>query len=210
MSLTKLSKIEESIALYLSAADKFNDLVHRKQPASPQSVRDVACHAMMVFYAYNLPCNRTSDGQPRIAIPSPLAQDVARNIQLILEGHIPRWMLHLVKPGAPSAHPRMRQEIGLAVAYKKLCDAGLISDRHSTKTISDMYGVTTRRVQHWMKEYGYSEPSLWFPDAAGEAERARLIQEALPNFAASYKQWGRAPGNARPYGKARRRPTAKR
>ena len=95
MSLTKLSKVEESIALYLSAAEKFNELVHRKQPVSSQITRDVACYAMMVFYAYNLPCNRTSDGKPRIAIPPALAQDVTRNIQMILEVHIPTWMLHL-------------------------------------------------------------------------------------------------------------------
>jgi hypothetical protein len=210
MSLTKVSKIEESIALYFSAAEKFNDLVHRKQPVSSQVTRDVACYAMMVFYAYNLPCNRTPHGQPRIPIPPPLAQDVARNIQMVLEGHIPKWMHDLVKPGAPPAHPGMRRDIGLAVAYKKLCDTGLISDHHSTKTISDMYGVTRRRVQDWMKEYGFSEPSDFFPDTAGETERARLIQDALPNCAARYKEWGRAPKNARPFGKVRRRPSAKR
>jgi hypothetical protein len=39
MSLTKLSKVEESIALYLSAAEKFNELVHHKQPVSSQITR---------------------------------------------------------------------------------------------------------------------------------------------------------------------------
>jgi hypothetical protein len=209
MSVTKLSKVEECIALYLAAAEKFNDLIHRKQPVSSQITRDVACYAMMVFYAYNLPCNRTSDGKPRIAIPPALAQDVARNIQMVLEGHIPTWMLHLIKPGAPSAHPRMRQEIGLAVAYKKLCDAGLIADRHSTKTIAGLFGVTRQSVQKWMTEYSYSEPSDWFPEAPDEAERAKLIQEALRKGAKHYRVWGRAPGSARPHGKATRRASAK-
>src|SRR5262245_50623604 len=123
MGLKTTSDIEGWTALYFAAAARFNDLVHRKQPVSSRMTREVAYYAMRVFYAYNLPCNQKSDGGPRIEIPPQLAQDVARNIQLILEGHIPTWMLHLVKPGAPSAHPKMRQGIGLAVAYKKLCDA---------------------------------------------------------------------------------------
>jgi hypothetical protein len=111
---------------------------------------------------------------------------------MILEGHIPTWMLYLVKPGARSAHPRMRQEIGLAVAHKKLCDAGIISDRHSTKSIADLFGVTRQSVQKSMTEYSYSEPSDWFPEAPDEAERARLIQEALRKSAEHYRVWGRA------------------
>jgi hypothetical protein len=210
MSVEPLSQIEVSLARYFSVAETFNDLVNRKQPVGSQTTKEVAHCAMMVFYAYNLPCNRTPDGQPRTPIPPQLANDVAYNIQQVLEGHIPKWMLESIRRGAPSANPRMRQIIGLAVAYKKLCDAGLISDRHSTKTIAELYGVSRKGVQDWIKEYAYAEPSDWFPDAADEAERANLIKEALPNAAERYRTWGRAPGNERPHGKARRRPSAKR
>src|SRR5215475_807286 len=110
MSVASLSQIDESLARYFSAVETFNDLVNRKQPVGSQTTKEVACCAMMVFYAYNLPCNRTSDGQPRTPIPPQLANDVARNIQSVLEGHIPQWMLQLIKRGAPSADPRMRED----------------------------------------------------------------------------------------------------
>jgi hypothetical protein len=210
MSVTSPPKVEQAITMYFAAAGRFNDLVNGKQPVDPETTREVARCAAMVFSAYNLPCNWTSGKKPRVPIPPALARDVAHNIQRVLEGHVPQWILQLVKKGAPRAHPKMRHDIGLAVAYKKLCDADLISDRHSTKTIADSYGVTRRRVQGWMREYAYSEPTDWFPEAADEVERASLIQNALPLAAARYRQWGRAPRNVRPHGKARRRPSAKR
>jgi hypothetical protein len=201
--------IENCIAQYLDAARRWNNLIRDKQPVSLISTAEVAWCAMRVFSAYKMPSNLAPDGKPRVAIPIQLAADVARNIQRVLEGHIPPWMSDLTKRGSSRAHPRMREEIGFAVAYKKLCKAGLIDDRRSTKTISDLYGVTTRRVLDWMHEYSYAEPSDFCPAAKDEAGRAKLIQEKLPVYAAHYKQWGRSPRNARPHGKARHRPSAK-
>ena len=209
MSVADLSEMEQSVDQYFAAAKRYNNLIHHKQPVGAMTTRELARCAMNVFYAYKMPSNLTPDGKPRVSIPIQLAADVAYNLQQVLEGHIPSWMLVLQKPGAPFAHPKMRQDIGLAVAYKKLCDAGQISDSQSTKTVSDLYGVSTRRVQMWMKEYSFSEPSDWVLAGTDDAVRNRLIQDALPNCAARYKECGRGPSNARPHGKARRRLSAK-
>lgn len=92
----------------------------------------------------------------------------------------------------------MRRDIGLAVAYKKLCDAGLISDHQSTKTISDMYGVTRRRVQNWMKEYGYSKPRInsLMPQVRrnaldGSRTLSRISRRAISSGAALQTMHGR-------------------
>ena len=201
--------VKKAVDQYLAVAKTFNSLVLNRQPVHSQSVREPAWWAMMVLYGYCLPSNWAADGRPIVALPMELAHDIARNIQLVLAGHIPRWMTHLIKKGASETHPAISLRIGLAVAYKKLCDAGLLKDRTPTKTIARMYGVTRRAVQTWMKQYCFAEPSLWFPEAVDEAERAKLIEAALPETAAFYKDWGRAPANPRPFGKVGDRSHAK-
>ena len=203
-------EVQQAISGYLLAAGRFNDLVNRKEEVSSKAVRDVAWFAAAVFYTYNLPSNWQPDGRPRIPIPRQLARGCREEYSAGSVGQHPTWMLHLTSKGAPAADPVMRRGIGVAVAYLKLCSAGHLRDKHPTKTIADRFGVSRRCVQGWEKEYEYSEPSDWFPQAADEAERARLISAALPKAAGRYRQWGRGPKNPRPHGKAHRRLGAKR
>jgi hypothetical protein len=202
-------EITEALEKYFSAARRFNALIEQQCQVADGVVREYAFWAMMVLYTYRLPSNWTHDKQPRVPIPVELTDDIARNIQMVLSGHIPKWMLHIRKAGAPPAHSRMIEDIGVAVAYKKLADAGQIKDRHSTKTITEAYGVTPKAVQNWMKEYSYAEPTDFFPAAAGDEERAMAIAEQLPKSGDFYRKWGRSPKTQRPFGKARRRPSAK-
>ena len=176
---------------YFAAARDFNQQIHRLEQISQSDVRRIAEHAMMALYSYSLPGN-WCDGRPHVVIPLQLASDIAHNMLIVLRGRIPRWMSHLSKKGvgAPAGHPKMGRDIGIAVAYKKLCSARSLSDRRPTATIARMYGVSKRRVQQWMKVYDFSEPSLWFPEATDETERARLIQAALPDAAGTISEVG--------------------
>jgi hypothetical protein len=203
------TNVFEAIKKYLQAAEHYNSLLSSKSEVSSNAVRECAYWAMMVLYKYNLSDNWTSQTTPKNAIPPQLADDIARNIQMILRGHIPQWMLHMQKTGAPVSHPRMAADIGLAVAYKKLADSGAINDSHSTKTISDLFGVDRKAVQNWMKQYSHVEPSLFFALAADDGERAKMIADDLPKAAERYREFGRGPKNKRPFDKALRRIRAK-
>jgi hypothetical protein len=201
--------IDSALAKYFEAASTYNDLLSSKGGVPENVVRECANWMMLFLYLYNQPENWTPENTPRVAIPPQLANDIARNLQMVLSGHIPQWMLHLQKQGAPQAHPRMAAGIGVAVAYKKLAAAGAIGDSQSTKTVSKLYGVSPRGVQNWMKEYSFCEPADFFPHAGNEADRATQIAAELPRAAASYREWGRGLANQRPFGKAGRRPRAK-
>jgi hypothetical protein len=201
-------EITEALEKYFNAARCFNALIAQQCQVGDNLVRECAYWAMMVLYTYRLPSNWTHEKQPRVPIPVELTDDIARNIQMVLAGHIPQWMLHIQKPGAPPAHPRMVEDIGVAVAYKKLADGGQIKDRQSTKKISDLYGVSRKAVQKWLKEHSYIESSYFFQNAENDETRANLIADELPRAAERYRQWGRGPSNQRPFGKAQRRPRA--
>ena len=163
--------------------------------------------AALALRSYNLP-NNWNGNQPIIPLPQNLVSDIARHIQILAGGHIPQWMLHIQKKGRGEADPNVKQWIGLAVAYKKLCGRGVIKDNSSTKTITDLYGISRRRVQTWVEEI-LSEPEDWFSQAENEAERARLIKETLPVFGEKYQLWGNGPKNPNPIGKAEHRRGAK-
>lgn len=198
-----------ALAKYLDAASAFKCQIQDKEQVSEQVVRDCAYWAMMALYSYGNEENWTADGCPRVALPPYFTRDIAYNLQLVLTGHIPQWMLHLQRQGAPQTHPRMAECIGLAVVYKKLAEAGEIKDSKSTKTISEAYGVSPRCVQGWVKEYSWVNASYFFPSAINEAERRSLIMASLQKAGAAYRDWGRGPANQRPHGKAKRRPSAK-
>jgi hypothetical protein len=201
--------IDSALAEYFKAANTYNYLLSSKVMVPENVVRECAYWMMRFLYVYNQPENWISENTPRVAIPPQLADDIARNLQMVLSGHIPQWMLHLQKQGAPQAHPRMAAGIGVAVAYKKFAASGAIKDSHSTKTVAKLYGVSTRGVQNWMKEYPFCEPADFFPHAGNEADRAAQIAAELPRAAATYREWGRGAANPRPFGKAGRRPRAK-
>jgi hypothetical protein len=206
---SELSEIAQALENYLHVANSFNKLIAEQSAVPQELVKKCAYWAMMFLLKYRLPGNWTDDGKPRIPIPVTLAKDIAENIQRILQGHIPKWMLHLQKIGAPQTDPRGAEHIGLAVVYKRLAADGKIKDRRSTKTIAEAYGVTSKTVQNWMKEYSYAEPTDFFPAAAGDEARAMAIAKQLPKSGDQYRQWGRSPRNPRPFGKAQRRPSAK-
>jgi hypothetical protein len=95
------------------------------------------------------------------------------------------------------------------VAYVKLCRAGMIDNKASTSTVAKAYGVTRRAVQNWTNEIA-CEPGDFFPAAATEAERARLISDEMPKAGERYRAWGLGPQNPRAFGKGRKRGRAKR
>jgi hypothetical protein len=191
---------------YLEAAQRFNDEA-AKGKVSDSLVRECARLAMMALYTYQLPENWDGGG-PIVPLPVQLTNDIARNILVTLGGHIPTWMLHLQKTGAPRVDPKIAEKIGLAVAYKKLAAHGVIVDRQAAKTISGNFGVTRRQVQAWVKEYSWADPECFFPYSSSDRERASLIAADLPRAGEFYRDWGRGPKNPRPTGKAwKRRPT---
>jgi hypothetical protein len=205
----ELIEITNALENYFSAARRFNALIAQQRQVADNVVMGYAYWAMMALYTYRLPSNWTHDKQPIVPIPVELTDDIARNIQMVLSGHIPQWMLHIQKAGAPPAHPRMVEGIGVAVVYKKLVAGGQIKDRHPTKTITEAYGVTSKTVQNWMKEYSWATLADYFPNAQSDEARAILIAEQLSKSGDQYRQWGRGTKNPRPFGKAPRRPSAK-
>jgi hypothetical protein len=206
--------INQAILEYYEVATMVNEELKAKREISDVLIRAMALRACMVLRAYCLPENWPDRdrgheaGSPLVPLPLQLAEDVARHIYMLANGHIPQWMLHLQKTGSATADPRMQQNIGLALAYKSLCEAGRIRNTKPVKTISDAYGVSRRAVQQWAKQYP-TDPSLWFPQALTEEERAQMILAEMPIAAGRYREWGRAPKNARPFGKVSRRLRAK-
>ncbi len=199
----------DAIALYFQWAKRLNDLLQNKQPVPQDLVRDVALSAAQVLYAYNIPSN-WRDARPVEPIPPGLAEDIGRHIQLICSGHIPQWILHLQKKGAPPGDPRMKRDIAIAVVYKKLVTRRLINDNKSTAKIANMYKVSRRQVQNWMHEYAYAKPEDFYPEATSDADRAEKISDALHSASARYREWGRGTSNPKPFGKAKPRPSANR
>lgn len=202
--MPEASEITTAINEYLLLAEVYNKLVKQKQPVPLPLVRDIAVRAAQVFRAYTLPKNWFGE-RPTVTIPLQMADDVARQIELICKGHIPKWMIDLQRKGAPPCDPKMRRDIGIAVAYKKLCESGVVRDRRATSTVADAYGVSNRQVQNWMQEYSDTEPGDFFPDASSDEDRAQRIANALHEASARYKEWGRGPNNTKPLGKAKRR-----
>ena len=200
--------LDEALAHYYRLAEDMNKRIEAPQEIADEDVRDLAYAAAFALRTYNLP-NNWNGNQPIIPLPQYLVSDIARHIQILAGGHIPQWMLHIQKKGRGEADPNVKQWIGLAVAYKKLCERGVIKDKSSTKTITDLYGISRRRVQNWVKD-DLSEPELWFPEATDDAHRAELIKQNLPEYGEKYRLWGNGPKNANPIGKAEHRRGAKR
>jgi hypothetical protein len=205
--------IKQAIADYFDAANTVNKSL-ANQELSDAPIRNLAIRSYEVLRAYASPENwpdwdrNEISGHPIVPLPQQLAADLARQIYLLANRHIPRWMLDLQKQGSPINDPRLQEAIGLALAYKKLCEVGRINNKWPVKTISNAYGVTRRGVQLWAKEYP-ADPELFFPQASSEDERALMILAEMPKAAARYREWGRGTNNPRPHGKAQRRPRAK-
>jgi hypothetical protein len=112
-------EVTEALEKYFNAARCFNALIAQQCRVADNVVRECAYWAMMVLYTYRLPSNWTHEKQPKVPIPVELTDDIARNIQMVLAGHIPQWMLHIQKPGAPPAHPRMIDPICTVSAERR-------------------------------------------------------------------------------------------
>jgi hypothetical protein len=98
-------KIEEALEMYYRAAKEFNSLFPGLVPY--EVVRDLFVSILLVLNGYRSKDN-WNDGRPIITIPSEMALDLAENIDSVLGGHIPRWMLHMQKRGAPKRWRRHR------------------------------------------------------------------------------------------------------
>ena len=100
-------KIEEALEMYYRAAEEFNSLLPGLVPY--EVVLALRVSALLVLNGY---CHKDNwnDGRPIITIPRGMALDLAEDIDSVLEGHIPRWMLHMQKRGAPKRYPAMERD----------------------------------------------------------------------------------------------------
>jgi hypothetical protein len=158
-------KIEEALEMYYRDAEEFNSLFGGWVPY--EVVRDLHVSILLVLNGY---CRKDNwnDGRPIIPIPPEMALDLAENINSVLGGHIPKWMLHMQRRGAPKRYPAMGRDIVTAVLYHALSERGIIEDRTPTKTVADKFGVSRRTVQQWRKE---TSPRIFrtrFPDCVGD------------------------------------------
>ena len=118
-------KIEEALEMHFRDAKEFNSLVGGRVPY--EVLRDLHVSALLVLNGY---CRKDNwnDGRPIIPIPPEMALDLAEDIDSVLGGHIPSWMLHMQRRGAPKRYPAMMRDIETAVLYHPL------SERRLSKT----------------------------------------------------------------------------
>ena len=158
-------KIEEALELYYRAAEEFNSLLGGSVPY--EVVRDLRVSALLVLQGYRHKDN-WNDRRPIITIPPEMALDLAEDIDSVLRGHIPSWMLHMQRRGAPKHYPAMMRDIETAVLYHALSERGIIEDRTPTKTVADKFGVSRRAVQQWIEQIHQSIFRTRFPDCVGD------------------------------------------
>jgi hypothetical protein len=184
-------KIEEALKMYYRDAEEFNSLWGGWVPY--EVVRDLHVSALLVLQAYRRKDN-WNDGRPIIPIPPEMALDLAEDIASALGGHIPKWMLHMQRRGAPKSYPAMVRDIETAVLYHKLSERGIIEDRTPTKTVADKFGVSRRAVQQWIYQ---APPSIFrtrFPDCVGDdTALAILVTAEFPMAADRYAAHRRPP-----------------
>lgn len=211
MTIEEKDQVGQALELYFQRAQEVNRKVNAREPIGSEQVRDLAWVTALVLRAYCLPSNWHGEygTNPVTPLPPQLVADIARQIQIICGGHIPVWMLHMQKRGAPPIDPRIREWQGIAVAYVKLCKSGSIFDRSPSKTVADAYGIDRKSVQNWVNTL-QAEPMHFFPNAGAEKSRAEMIEMRMRECGSLYRLWGPAPKNARPFGKGRKRPRAKR
>jgi hypothetical protein len=194
-------QVAAALGSFLRLESEFKRLVDAKKPVPRSLIRDTTQAARRAALAYCRPDNwsdRDLDrtGPPVEHFPWALAWDMARNLEILAAGHIPRWMRHLQRRGAPRGHPDMNRDKAVAVAYRTAATLGLVRDRSPVRTIQQAYGgVSKQAVQKWMAEYAHATP-----DAFGwrTEEDART---ALEGSGRRYSESGRAPGIRRPGGK---------
>jgi hypothetical protein len=116
-------KIEEALELYYRAAEEFNSLLGGSVPY--EVVRDLRVSALLVLHGYRHKDN-WNDRRPIITIPPEMALDLAEDIDSVLRGHIPSWMLHMQRRGAPKRYPAIDRDIETAVLYHALSERGII------------------------------------------------------------------------------------
>ena len=158
-------KIEEALKLYYKAAEEYNSLLGGWVPY--EVVRDLHVSIVLVLQGYRRKDN-WNDGRPIITIPPEMALDLAEDIASVLGGHIPSWMLHMQRRGAPKRYPAMVRDIETAVLYHTLSERGIIEDRTPTKTVADKFGVSRRAVQQWRDETSPKISRTRFPDCVGD------------------------------------------
>ena len=158
-------KIEEALELYSRAAKVYNSLLGRWVPY--EVVLHLRLSALLVLNGY---CRKDNwnDGRPIIPIPPGMALDLAEDIDSVLGGHIPSWMLHMQRRGAPKRYPAMERDIETAVLYHTLSGRGIIEDRNPTKTVAGKFGVSRRAVQQWIDQIPQSIFRTRFPDCVGD------------------------------------------
>jgi hypothetical protein len=158
-------KIEEALEIYYRAAKEYNSLLGGLVPY--EVVRDLFVSVLLVLNGYRSKDN-WNDGRPIIPIPPEMALDLAEDIDSVLRGHIPSWMLHMQRRGAPKHYPAMMRDIETAVLYHALSESGIIEDRTPTKTVADKFGVSRRAVQQWIEQIHQSIFRTRFPDCVGD------------------------------------------
>lgn len=203
-----INEAEAALHSYRVAACEWNKLVLARKPVPDTLTREVAAQAAIFISAYNLPSNWTDDSTPVVHLPPDLAATIARNLQQIIGGHIPEWILSLQKKGAPTNKPKAAQWIGIALAYVDACTKDFIEDPAPIKNITEQFGVTRQAYYEWKKIYP-SDMNNFFPQATSEQGRAESIKAEVKKAAKLYKAWGRGPTNERPHGKAKRRTRVK-
>lgn len=204
-------RMSAALEIYNAHIEAYNRKIQSREAVSSELVRATARAMALVLASYCLPENWRGEygSSPKIPLPPQIAGDIARNIHIICDGHIPKWILHLQKRGTAPVDPRVREWQGYAIAYVELCKAGLIKNRAPTGTVAKIFGVTVRAVQNWVKNID-AEPSDFFPEAINEADRASLIADKVRWAGEQYRIWGPGHQTAHPFGKGRKRPRAKR
>lgn len=201
------NSVAAALLIYRNAAKDARTFLEKGNTPDRKTFQEVFRAAESVLWAYCLPQNIDSDGRPIEYFPIDLAGSLAWHIGYIRTGHLPSTIKDMLRPGSPGVGPHERNDIALAVAYIVAARQGIIVDRHPSKSISELYGVTTRGVRKWQEKYKGTEPSDFYPNIDAP-DFEELLNRDVKEAGLRYQQGGRGSQGRVDFPRANKRPKA--
>ena len=164
-----------------------DDTVSHYAPAFPKRG---TCHGGL-----RRKCNwpRGDAEPPILAFPPMLAYIAADFTRYFLAGKVPGPIDDLLRQGAPANGPQEMRAQGWAVAYCIAVADGVITDGHSTRTVSEAFAIDLRTIQRWLKQQralGVSWQDL-VPDEIPKSEVGQYLTMKMREAGAYYMSKGR-------------------
>jgi hypothetical protein len=195
--LDHLRTVSGAFEAYQAMASRWAGILANRRLPDEEMVSSMARHLLLVLRTYCLPSNWDPQGRAKEDFPITIARTIGDQLAHILAGRIPGNLdlvikAHVKTRGTPGAGPVESRDKALASAYIQCAKNKLLTKPDPTpiKTVSDLFAVSTRQVRRWGNEAAV-HPSMFFPDAADENERADRIEAAMREAAKRYAAAGR-------------------